>query len=330
MTPTELSNTVAAIAEEHSLTGKWTELADTLNFLGVNTLRGRTWTPVNLRNFMTRYAHTVPQSHTVTRDAPQENTAEHSTGDAHTVSQEHTSDLEISDQGPCHTGEHTSTQVDLSHVSTQCETPGDPDVYAGVPQEHTEDSVLPTHTAVISEPEKRQNAHGLTDEPVIPEHTVSHTTDRHTTAHRSTQPETSHMRTQRLTEPDITPLSHTSAQGNTEQDVAQENTPVTQIPTDMLAELREMLDWWREQRGSAMQRTGVGEERPAFKRGRTVTKTVRLSDAMAREAERYAMKHRFQTGGTFSGLVELLVWRALGQPEKYVAHENTLSDNDTE
>lgn len=66
-------------------------------------------------------------------------------------------------------------------------------------------------------------------------------------------------------------------------------------------------------------------ERPIFRGNRSALKTIRLKSDMARAAERYAVKHRAKTGGTFSGLVELLLWDALGRPDAFTQPE---PDND--
>ena len=67
------------------------------------------------------------------------------------------------------------------------------------------------------------------------------------------------------------------------------------------------------------------QERPAFKRGPdTTTKTIRISEELFQDAERLARRQRALTGGTFSGLVELLLWQHLGCDDKYIrkAEEN--------
>jgi predicted solute-binding protein len=92
--------------------------------------------------------------------------------------------------------------------------------------------------------------------------------------------------------------------------------------SEVLEYLAQLVEWWREQRENPVP-IGASEERPVFKGPRDATKTVRLSEPMARAAESYARKHRAQTGGTFSGLCEWLIWQALGRPEKFVAQENT-------
>lgn len=74
-------------------------------------------------------------------------------------------------------------------------------------------------------------------------------------------------------------------------------------PTDA-ADLAQLLQWWRERRAQLDTMQLAREERPAFKRTSTQTKTVRLSSDMALAAERYAHKRRSQTGWTFSGLCE--------------------------
>lgn len=100
--------------------------------------------------------------------------------------------------------------------------------------------------------------------------------------------------------------------------------PVTQLDPDMLDDLAEMVEWWRAQREHLQAPQVVHEERPVFDRKKTVTKTIRLGETMESDATIYALKHRALTGGTFSGLVEWLIWQVLGKGEKYTKGEKGL------
>ena len=62
-------------------------------------------------------------------------------------------------------------------------------------------------------------------------------------------------------------------------------------------------------------------ERPRFKRAATITKTIRLSETLVEDAQGLCEKQRAVTGGSFSGLVELLLWRYLGSDPKYLQEE---------
>lgn len=110
--------------------------------------------------------------------------------------------------------------------------------------------------------------------------------------------------------------------------------PVTQEKThdsalaaftdDTVNELLQMLDWWRERKDQSLSDEAPIQERPVFKRGAdTTTKTIRIGKELFRDAERKAKKERALTGGTFSGLVELLLWKHLGFDPKYLTRDDT-------
>jgi len=199
-----------------------------------------------------------------------------------------------------------------------------------------------THENTLSDARGRE-----TDAHTVPQERAQAT--RETPAHESIQVSTyadstqenppSATDTQEPTEYDVSTHGHTvydqSAQPNTDLTVSQEHTPSHDLPCEMPAHnviqldpkdaayLGELLAWWRERRDQLDTMQIGREERPAFKGPRDTTKTVRLSEAMARAAEKYAAKHRAQTGGTFSGLCEWLIWQALGRPDRFVTQVNT-------
>lgn len=103
--------------------------------------------------------------------------------------------------------------------------------------------------------------------------------------------------------------------------VTQEKTPILQFDESVTSEIMEMLKWWKENKDSVSQAQASPqtiEVKPRFKRDRTVTKTVRLGAELAKRAERAALVHKALTGGSLSGLFEVLVWRFLGCPEDLV------------
>jgi len=124
-------------------------------------------------------------------------------------------------------------------------------------------------------------------------------------------------------------VSHTESQSMTPEEpqepVIQQEHTVLQLPPETVQDLLIMLTWWKEHgKGIDMQAATPVQKRPNFKRGSskdTGTKTVRLSKGLIRDAERYAKRHTW-TGGTFNGLVELLIWEALGRPEKHIIPES--------
>jgi len=193
---------------------------------------------------------------------------------------------------------HENTELTVSHQNTgehdiACETPAYASTHTSAPhssiREHTEESVLQPYAI---------------DTQVDAEHT-------------STQSPTEIVES---VEPDVVPQETTLSHDPSGEMPAHN---VIQMDPKDAADLAELLMWWRERRCQLDTMQITHEERPRFNRGQTDTKTVRLSSDMARAAEKYAAKHRSQTGGTFSRLCEWLLWQALGRPEKFVTQENT-------
>lgn len=91
---------------------------------------------------------------------------------------------------------------------------------------------------------------------------------------------------------------------------------IEQLRKEDLEDLIEMLNWWRNRKETSD--VATTEIRPVFKRGVTTARSVRLNQSMMHEAEQKAKQERIKTGGTFNGLVELLVWEYLGKPPVYV------------
>jgi hypothetical protein len=117
--------------------------------------------------------------------------------------------------------------------------------------------------------------------------------------------------------------------------VTREIAPVRQLPGALLAELTELLDWWRPRKEELSKMAPSIEPpmaRPIFKRGggakgpKTITKTIRLSPELVARAVAEAKKQRATTGGTFSELVELLLWRFVGRPDDLVEPDDLEGD----
>jgi hypothetical protein len=104
----------------------------------------------------------------------------------------------------------------------------------------------------------------------------------------------------------------------TNENVIPEQTRYVPLGTIELTEVRRMLEWWKDQGGDAASLPTPLGERPRFDRSNAVRGTVRLGKALYNEASKWAAKHRLETGGNFSGLVELLLWRHLGSDPKYL------------
>jgi hypothetical protein len=175
------------------------------------------------------------------------------------------------------------------------------------------------------------NKHLLDDELIAPERVPqgsirSYTPECETVAHAVTQESAEAM-------------SRTPRQGSTqshtavlqpEEQAACATVPhaVTQITTDkaierftpqFIEDLEKMVTEWRAQQTAI---EVPEEQRPKFKRGKdTSTRTVRLGDQLIKDAEKYARNYRTETGGTFSGLVEVLLWEKLGRSLKYLSAE---------
>ncbi|MBM3300540.1 MAG: hypothetical protein FJY85_11350 [Deltaproteobacteria bacterium] len=89
----------------------------------------------------------------------------------------------------------------------------------------------------------------------------------------------------------------------------------TDLDPETIQGLKDMLAWWRSRKDKPME---LIKDRPLFHRDPSVTRSVRISKDLALDAERYALKHVGETGGSFSGLVEILLWLHLGSNRKYL------------
>jgi hypothetical protein len=85
-----------------------------------------------------------------------------------------------------------------------------------------------------------------------------------------------------------------------------------QLTDTEIRELRELLIKYRQQPTLPQRR------RPEFRRKRTTTATVRIDEGLHQAALAFGREHKDLSGGTFNGLVEFLLWQALGSDEKYV------------
>jgi len=121
-----------------------------------------------------------------------------------------------------------------------------------------------------------------------------------------------------VTRQEYTVLQEAHAEG-----VTHDAHTVSQLPSETVQDLLRMLTWWKEYgKGIDMQAATQAKERPTFRRDTTDTKTIRLSTALIRDAERYAKRHKW-TRGTFNGLVEVLLWRCLGSLDKHIIPEQS-------
>jgi hypothetical protein len=86
--------------------------------------------------------------------------------------------------------------------------------------------------------------------------------------------------------------------------------------SDHADEIIEMLNWWR---GKKDQQIHLGEARPILDGGEGQKNTgVKVDLKILKMATEKAQKERAQTGGSVSKLVELLLWKYLGEPEEFI------------
>jgi hypothetical protein len=90
-----------------------------------------------------------------------------------------------------------------------------------------------------------------------------------------------------------------------------------QMSTEEVSTMKDMIQWWEENQG----RPKLTEVRPEFDRSETAVKTLRISKTLCEAAEEKAAKDRALTRGSFSGLVEYLLWSYLDRDEKFLRKE---------
>jgi hypothetical protein len=101
--------------------------------------------------------------------------------------------------------------------------------------------------------------------------------------------------------------------------------PPVKFDESTMRELAELLEWWRARKEAGIDK--VTQEiavRPNFKRGGksdSVTRSIRIGKDLAEAAEKRAKKEKALTGGSFSGLVEYLLWDFLGRDPKFLETE---------
>ncbi|AFM24887.1 hypothetical protein [Desulfomonile tiedjei] len=99
----------------------------------------------------------------------------------------------------------------------------------------------------------------------------------------------------------------------------QESASVIQLNDHDAGELNELLTWWKENKGVMMPKPI--DIRPSFKRGSVQeqkTVTFRFNQELLNRARELAVSKKSLTGGTLNGLVEVLLWQALGSPDDLI------------
>ena len=93
-----------------------------------------------------------------------------------------------------------------------------------------------------------------------------------------------------------------------------ELTGVPQLPSWLfkdLDNLKALLDWWKSRPEATV---STPEPRPVFT-GESKNTGIRINKTILERATAQAREQRWQTGGSLSQLVELLLWRYIGSPE---------------
>jgi len=90
-----------------------------------------------------------------------------------------------------------------------------------------------------------------------------------------------------------------------------------------IATLIEMAAWWTEHKDELLQPLPLA--RPKFRRGKgkTTTRSIRLSKELVRLAEAKAKKEKARTGGNLNSLIELLIWEFLNRPRQLIETDST-------
>jgi hypothetical protein len=99
----------------------------------------------------------------------------------------------------------------------------------------------------------------------------------------------------------------------------QESARVLQLSDNDASELNELLQWWKENKGTMIPKPI--DLRPSFKRGTVQeqkTVTFRFNKKLLARAKELAISKKSLTGGTLNGLVEVLIWQALGSPDDLI------------
>ena len=78
-----------------------------------------------------------------------------------------------------------------------------------------------------------------------------------------------------------------------------------------LDNLKALLDWWKSRPEATV---STPEPRPVFT-GESKNTGIRINKKILERATVQAKEQRWQTGGSLSQLVELLLWRYIGSPE---------------
>lgn len=88
---------------------------------------------------------------------------------------------------------------------------------------------------------------------------------------------------------------------------------VSPLSSEEVGTLREIVSWWESRR------MGLDyiERRPIFK-GQTRNTGIKINQELLNRAVQKAKKERLRTGGSLSGLVELLLWKYLDEPDDLI------------
>jgi len=85
------------------------------------------------------------------------------------------------------------------------------------------------------------------------------------------------------------------------------------LSSEEVGALREIISWWKSRRMGLEE----VERRPIFK-GQTRNTGIKINEELLNRAVQRAKKERLRTGGSFSGLVEWLLWKYLDEPDDLI------------
>ncbi|MFH0826066.1 MAG: hypothetical protein V2B18_25210 [Pseudomonadota bacterium] len=280
-----LDAAVLKVAQDTNFDGKaFATLVKALNAAGLKTITKKAWTEDNAAMHWKRHKLSVSHIHTTQDTTPQEPLQE--------------------SQEPSLTDTHDVTQGETTENAGQ--------VLQGGSIEH--------NLMDISQDEVK--AWDLTvDHNVIPDTPYPFIVD--VLQSETEQDITSDDLPIAFTEEGLT-VDHIDAQHQGQaqdtEHVAQ-GTPVV-LQADDMNDFMDMLTWWQGGGARGMQgaiQTPEVMVKPDFVRDETITKTIRLSVAMVEAAEKKARtQDKAVTHGSFSGLIEWLLWRYLDSSDEYL------------
>lgn len=97
------------------------------------------------------------------------------------------------------------------------------------------------------------------------------------------------------------------------KDAYERQRDLSPLTPEEVGTVREMILWWKSRRMGL----DAVERRPVLK-GRTRNTGIQINEELLNRAVQKAKKERLRTGGSLSGLVELLLWKYLDEPDDLI------------